>query len=288
VATRSGTSDGAAPGTTSVQAQHNLSEWASGKYVRDYANRVLSPVEVQILVRYSQALRGRVLDLGCGAGRVLSYLLMLGADVHGVDLAPAMVEYCHRTLPSAHVVVGDVGRLEECVSGVFDAVIAPDNLIDVFDDAERRRVLAGWRNFIAPDGLLIFSTHDLGWVDAHPGKRSWETSTPTGLLKKLLGRSPAQIAEGLLRRRRVAGNRRRLAPLEERHSEYAILNDFPHDYSLLHYYIRRDAQERQLQELGYELIECLDGRGDVVEAGGHAPSDHYMDNLHYIARPLPA
>jgi hypothetical protein len=85
----------------------------------------------------------------------------------------------------------------------------------------------------------------------------------------------------------VARNRRRLAPLEERHPEYAILNDFPHDYSLLHYYIRRDAQERQLQELGYELIECLDGRGDVVETGGHAPSDHHMDNLHYIARPRP-
>jgi len=276
------------PGTPasapSRTAAHNLSEWAAGKYVDAYANRVLSPVEVQIFVRYREALSGRVLDLGCGAGRVLFYLVMLGAEAHGVDLAPKMVEYCRRTIPAAHVVVGDIGALDGLVAGPFDAVIAPDNLLDVFDDAERRRVLAGLRELLAPAGLLIFSSHDLGWVQANPGPREWEAPAGRGLARKLLERSPAEIARALVRRRREAANRKRLGPLEERHDGYAILNDFPHDYSLLHYYIRRDDQERQLQELGYELVECLDGRGDRVEPGGHGPSGHHTDNLHYIAK----
>ena len=269
----------------SRQAAHNLSEWSAGKYVDAYANRVLSPVEVQIFVRYRDALSGRVLDLGCGAGRVLAYLVMLGADAYGVDLAPKMVDYCRRTIPGAKVVVGDIGALNAAVTGPFDAILAPDNLIDVFDDAERRRVLAGIRELLAPPGLLIFSSHDLGWAEANPGPREWEAPSGSAKLRKLVERSPADMARSVGRRRRSAANRKRLGPLEERHDSYAILNDFPHDYSLLHYYIRRDDQERQLQELGYELIECLDGRGARVEPGGHGPSDHYADNLHYVARP---
>ena len=256
-----------------------------GKHLDAYTNRVLSPVEVKILVNYRDALSGRVLDLGCGAGRMLFYLLMLGADAYGIDLSPKMVEYCRRTVPAAHVVVGDVTAIAESVTGPFDVVIAPDNLIDVFDDAERRKVLAGIREVLAPAGLLIFSTHDLGWLEANPGPRDWEVRSRRAALVKVLDRSPVQIVNALLRRRRAADNRKRLGPMEERHGDFAILNDFPHDYSLLHYYIRRDAQERQLDELGYELIECLDGLGAVVGPGGHAASDHYADNLHYIARP---
>jgi SAM-dependent methyltransferase len=273
-----------ATGVRSRQADHNLSEWAEGKYVDVYANRVLSPVEVQIFVRYREALSGRVLDLGCGAGRVLAYLVMLGAEAHGVDLAPKMVDYCRRTVPGAQVTVGDIGRLGESVSGSFDAVLAPDNLIDVFDDAERRRVLSGIREFLTPAGLLIFSSHDLGWTEANPGPREWEAPSRSAKLLKLVERSPADMVRAVVRRRRTAANRKRLGPLEQRHESYAILNDFPHDYSLLHYYIRRDDQERQLRELGYELIECLDGRGERVEPGGHGPGDHHTDNLHYIAR----
>ena len=75
-----------------------------------YANNVLTPVEVQIFIRYQEKLAGRVLDVGCGAGSVLAYLLMIGAEAHGIDLAPKMVEYCRRTLPDADVRLGDAAR----------------------------------------------------------------------------------------------------------------------------------------------------------------------------------
>ena len=49
-------------------------------------------------------------------------------------------------------------------------MLALDNVLDVFDDAERRRVLADLRALLAPDGLLIFSSHNLAYVDrAAPG-----------------------------------------------------------------------------------------------------------------------
>jgi hypothetical protein len=77
-------------------------------------------------------------------------------------------------------------------------------------------------------------------------------------------------------------NRRRLGPLQERHEGYAIVNDFSHFYSLLHYYIRRDDQERQLNELGFELLECIDADGRDVPPGASGPTDY----LNYVARPI--
>jgi SAM-dependent methyltransferase len=275
-----GTATDRAVRRTSRQAEWNTREWSSGKHVHSYANQMLSPVEVQILVRYREALSGRVLDLGCGAGRMLTYLVMLGAEAHGIDLAPAMVEHCRRRLPEADVRVGDVAALRGCVDGPFDAVIAPDNLVDVFDDAERRRVLASVREVLAGGGLFVFSSHDLGWLQENPGPRPWEQRSPTRTLTKLLDASPAQLVRAVRNRREIARNRRRLGPLQERHDDHAIVNDFPHNYSLLHYYIRRDDQERQLEACGFELVECLAADGRRVVPGAHGISD----SLHYIAR----
>ncbi|HEX3617937.1 MAG TPA: class I SAM-dependent methyltransferase [Solirubrobacteraceae bacterium] len=277
------TSNSSSEGTGSGQTNHNLSEWRSGRYVDIYATNVLTPVEVKIFVRYRTELSGRVLDLGCGAGRVLSYLVMLGADAYGVDIAPKMVERSKRTVPEATVVLGDISALDKSVEGKFDVVIAPDNLIDIFDDAQRRKVLAHIREYIVDGGLLIFSTHDLGWADNNQGPRTWERKlTPLLLAQKLVEVAPAAVVRSIFRRRREAANKKRLAPLQQRNADHAILNDFPHDYSLLHYYIHRDDQERQLQSLGYEMVECLDERGREVGPGGHGS----CDSLTYVARPV--
>jgi SAM-dependent methyltransferase len=266
----------------SRQATWNASEWSTGKYVGVYANNVLTPAEVQIFIRYQEKLSGRVLDIGCGAGRVLEYLLMIGAEAHGIDLAPRMVEYCRQTLPEADVRLGDVAAIRDCVEGNFDVVIAPDNLIDVFDDTERRQVIADIKDILAPDGLFVFSTHDLGWAENNPGPRDFEEKSLGAELHKLVAKSPAELFTGVRNRRARTRNRKRLGPLQQFNADHAIINDFPHDYSLLHYYIRRDDQERQLQELGYELVECIGSDGRTVGSGGSGP----QDSLHYVARAI--
>lgn len=231
-------------------------------------------------MNYRDRMRGRVLDVGCGAGRLLAYLVMIGADAHGIDLAPKMVEHCRQNVPQARVMVGDVAELGQAVDGRFDAVIAPDNLIDVFGDVERRRVLSNIRKVLAPEGLLIFSSHDLVYLDTHgrAGPRA-----QTSLVRIVLDTSPADVFRMARRWLRGWVNQRRLAPLQERHETYAVVNDFPHYYSLLHYYIRRDDQERQLTELGFELLECLDSNGTPVGPGGTGPTD----SLYYVARCRP-
>ncbi len=160
-------------------------------------------------------------------------------------------------------------------------IFASYNVIDVLDDAERREVIEHWRGLLGPGGLLIFSSHNLNVIDGHG-----EDASSAGTLRQRIGRildtSPYWAARQAARVPARIRNRRRLAPLQRREDGYAIVNDEAHDHSLLHYYVRRDDQERQLIELGFELIECLDLDGNRVERGEQSLSAE----LHYVARPL--
>ncbi len=266
----------------SRQAEINSRVWRTRDNVADYANRSLRPVEIVLLMRYQPALSGRVLEAGCGAGRVLGYLVALGGEVHGVDVSRAMVDYCARTYPEADVRLGDLASLAETVSGPFDAVIVPDNTLDIFDDAQRRRVLGDIRELLAPGGVLIFSSHNLDHADGKSEARGSAPARARGgaMLARVAGLSLERSARALTRLPRRVRNRRTLLPLQQRAADHAILNDSERDYGVLHYYIGRDAQERQLESLKFELVECLDVEGRRVSRGaiGYGPW------LHYVAR----
>jgi SAM-dependent methyltransferase len=270
-----------------AQAQLNSAFWAAGRHVGDYDNRELLPAEVIILARYREALAGRVLDAGCGAGRLLGYLRALGGEVHGVDISPEMVARARLRHPGIDVRVGDLADLPAVISGPFSAILLSANVLDVFDDDRRRALLGEIRGMLAPGGLLLFSSHNLAHRDLQEAQRAARPAA-TGSFSRLLAlarhaarRSPAWTLRALLRLPRRRANRRRLAPLERRGADHAIINDEAHDYSLLHYYIARGDQQRQLGELGYELRDVLelDGSEPAPGADGHGPS------LYYVASP---
>lgn len=84
-----------------------------------------------MLSRLPADLRGaRVLDAGCGAGQMTAELAARGADVHAVDISPALVEIASARLPERHrgqvtFASGDM----TADHGRFDYVIAMDSLI---------------------------------------------------------------------------------------------------------------------------------------------------------------
>lgn len=168
----------------------------------------------------------------------------------------------------------------ESVDGLFDAIVAADNVLDVFDHADRLSVLGELRKLLAPRGLLIFSSHNLAHADEDAGAAAPVPAAAPRLLSKLMHVPMGRAVDAVARMPRRARNRRRLVPLQTRGADYAILNDSEADYGVLHHYIRRDDQERQLQEFGFDLVECLDVEGRPVAKGdtGRGPW------LHYIAR----
>jgi SAM-dependent methyltransferase len=274
-------------GFAARQVAINQEVWRHGDFVRDYSSRVLLPVEVLMIARYREVLSGRTLELGCGAGRVLGYLTQLGDQAEGIDVSARMVEYCRRAYPRARVRVADINQPETCGDGRYDAIWATDNVIDILDDANRRRVLTEFAEMIGTNGILIFSSHNLDARAARERARR-AASRPemsAALVRHWLARAAAKPPSASLRRLTALParrrNRRSLAPLTYQGDGYAVLNDEAHDYQLLHYYIGRDAQERQLAEIGYGLIECFDIAGDAVAAGAESASSE----LHYVAYP---
>ncbi|WP_353951599.1 class I SAM-dependent methyltransferase [Knoellia sp. S7-12] len=75
-----------------------------------------SPLELAMVDAFIAAVKadgddGRVLDAGCGAGRMSRYLADRGCAVQGMDLSPGMVEMAHRDHPDLSFAVGSLTDL---------------------------------------------------------------------------------------------------------------------------------------------------------------------------------
>src|SRR4051794_31034769 len=141
------------------QTAVNDALWEREDLVGAYANRELRPGEVMLLVRNRDDFTGRVLELGCGAGRLTGYLIQLGGDVHATDVNQTMLDQAARQYPGARYERLDMRELGRLAEGSYDTVLAGFGVIDVLDDAERGRVLDDIHRLLAPGGAFIFSTH---------------------------------------------------------------------------------------------------------------------------------
>lgn len=258
---------GAPPG--SAQAQVNEELWANADLVEHYSNRVLRPPEVMLLIRHREALCGRVLELGCGGGRLSGYLIELASRFCGLDISATMIAHCRRAYAGGDFQQGDLRDLSRYADGSFEVVFASFNVLDVLEDSERRAALSEIRRLLCADGLLMMSSHNIAYAPY--------ISKPT----RLRSRRPLQMIRQLRQMPRQIRNWRRGLPLQRRADDHAILIDEAHDYAILHYYIDRDAQERQLSAIGFTLLECLDLDGRSVQAGDRAAKH---PELHYVAR----
>jgi SAM-dependent methyltransferase len=252
-----------------MQRVANDQLWGSGRLVDAYANRILRPVEADILVRYRETLSGRILELGSGAGRLTGYLAEIAAEVRGIDISPEMVAYSRRRYPGASFAQGDLRDPSVYGSTPWDAIVAPFNVVDVFGDGDRQVLLDRVHAALAPDGLFVMSSHNRAVADR------------LGDPLRKVGLSPRGWISTAVHLPRRWLNRRRLVGFQKDEPSYAILNDVAHDYAVLHYYITRDAQARQLTEHGFELLECLDLDGSPVAPGATAA---HCSELHYVAR----
>lgn len=64
----------------------------------------------------------RILDLGCGTGQLTQKIAMTGADVRGIDYAPAMIEKARQNYPHLQFAIADASSFQ--VDQPLDAVFS--------------------------------------------------------------------------------------------------------------------------------------------------------------------
>jgi len=106
-----------------------------------------------------QFVKGRVLDVGCGAGRHSLYLQKKGFDVLGIDNSPLAINVCKlRGLKKAEIMpIEDVSFNPNS----FDTIIMMGNNFGLFGNFKKaRKLLKKFHKMTSENALIIAETRD--------------------------------------------------------------------------------------------------------------------------------
>jgi SAM-dependent methyltransferase len=114
--------------------------------------------------------RSRVVDLGCGTGRLTTALARAGHHVTGVDPNPGFLAAA-RAKPGGERVSWMQGTAADLPARAFDAALMTSHVAQVFvSDEEWASVLADIERALESGGLVSFDSR-------HPEARAWESWT---------------------------------------------------------------------------------------------------------------
>lgn len=141
----------------------------SRAYVRRFAELAASGADLHGEARAVDAViapSSRVLDAGCGTGRVGAELARRGHRVTAVDLDPILLDAARAT-GLLTVVSADLAELERPEIG-FDAVVAAGNVMIFLAPGSEAEVCRNLAAQLAPGGVLVagFATDHRYTVDA--------------------------------------------------------------------------------------------------------------------------
>lgn len=140
-----------------VQADPEHSHWYVERFRRMRADGADLAGEARLVD--AMVPRGaRILDAGCGPGRVGSELHARGHTVVGVDVDPVLIEAAKTDHPGPTWLVGDLVDLDLPAAGVpepFDVVVCAGNVMTFLAEGTEVDVLRRFAAHLAPGGRAV-------------------------------------------------------------------------------------------------------------------------------------
>jgi SAM-dependent methyltransferase len=146
----------AGPGWTELAERPALEAVLDPGDSKGAKNTIIDAVHKAALRRALAPLRGkRVLDYGCGNGRIAAWAIEQGANVVGIDATPAMVEAAQRRVPTGDFRVSSPNALP-VEDGRFDLAVSVYVLQYYVSKPEKYAAcLRSIRRALAPGGALV-------------------------------------------------------------------------------------------------------------------------------------
>ncbi|MDQ3622815.1 MAG: class I SAM-dependent methyltransferase [Verrucomicrobiota bacterium] len=228
-------------------ADENRQVYEQDSVVAEYVDSAgLQPPEQTILALLKERLAGwKMLDVGVGAGRTTAHFLPLVREYVGIDYAAAMVEACRRKFAGA-AKPAEFQQMDardlRFADDSFEFVFFSFNGIDSLVHEDRIKVLREMKRVCSPHGVVCFSAHNLWYLPLH-----FRARPGGGIMGRL---------RGIARRLIYYWHNGRLSSLLA--GEHAQVVDGIHRRGIRNYYIKPEAQFRQLQELGFARVRVFD------------------------------
>ncbi|MEZ5235117.1 MAG: class I SAM-dependent methyltransferase [Acidimicrobiales bacterium] len=130
-------------------------------YVERFRKMAAEGADLAGEARFIDAVVGRgarILDAGCGPGRVGGELHRRGHTVIGVDVDPVLIEAAGVDHPGPTWLVGDLAELDLPAAGItepFDAIVSAGNVMTFLAPSTRTEVLTRLGRHLADQGRLV-------------------------------------------------------------------------------------------------------------------------------------
>ena len=143
------------------EAQKRENPGHSAWYIKRFENMRAQGNDLHGEARLIDAMaeRGsRILDAGCGPGRLGGELAARGHHLVGVDVDPELIEAARRDHPDVNWLVGDLAELDLPARGIaeaFDLIVCAGNVLTFLAPGTAPEVLARLARHLAPGGRLV-------------------------------------------------------------------------------------------------------------------------------------
>jgi ubiquinone/menaquinone biosynthesis C-methylase UbiE len=252
-------------------AEVNKISYNSSLVVDAYAQATLKEPEKTIfdLLKPKRPFR-RMLDIGVGAGRTTGYFAEIAEEYIGIDYSENMIKACSKKfqqLDKASFAVIDARNMTLYKDDDFDLVLFSHGGLDSVEHEDRIRILHEIWRVGKKGGCFCFSTSNL------------DAMLPYCQLK--FSKHPKVFARMFLRLlfvrllntemwKQVRGKQGNL-----KHTMFIVGG---HDWGVKTYCIKPEAQNAQLNDLGFENIRIFDFQGKEIK---HLPNTTSSE-LYYL------
>jgi SAM-dependent methyltransferase len=254
----------------------NLRTMRSPAVVAHYSHSAaLKPHEEAALKRVAAQARGKaILDIGVGAGRTVPALLAISPDYLGIDYSQEMVDACRARFPAQRFAHVDARHMASIADGSIQLAMFSCNGLCMVGHDDRLQIVREAYRVLAPGGSFVFTTYNRNSPEARAGFRLPDF-TPSLNPARLLVRGARFVRDIAI----SALQRSRHVQHEVHRTDFAVLNDRCHNYSVMLYYITLANQRRQLEAAGFEPgAEAFDLHGHRIE------DDTPYDSMALVAR----